>query len=330
MQRRRLVFRVIGNNRVGMGHIFRALTLAHELIDHDVTFFSDEASAKAVKEVVGNAYPVELFNSANIVKSILNFKPDVVINDILDTEVKDVEPLREQGIKVLNFEDLGEGAQFADLVINELYDQPKIEGDNILWGRNHFFVRDEFSDANPNQSVDKVDNLLLVFGGVDQHDLSKKIYQVVRNLCKKKGVRIFIVTGPGYSGYETFRREVEGDSDVDLTHATGVISRIMEKVQLAITSNGRTVYELAHMSIPALVIPQHEREKTHSFACEENGFVQLEPYVEGETEMTVVQILNDLLEDKKYRQALFNATTAFRFDKNKKKVVSRILYLFDS
>ena len=174
-----------------MGHIFRALTLAHELIDHDVTFFSDEASAKAVKEVVGNAYLVKIFNSASIVKSILKFKPDVVINDILDTEVKDVEPLREQGIKVLNFEDLGEGAQFADLVINELYDQPKIEGDNILWGRNHFFVRDEFSDANPNQSVENVDNLLLVFGGVDQHDLSKKIYHSVRNLCKKKGVKIF-------------------------------------------------------------------------------------------------------------------------------------------
>ena len=79
----------------------------------------------------------------------------------------------------MNFEDLGEGASFANLVINELYDQPRIEGDNILWGRNHFFVRDEFSDANPNQSMENVDNLLLVFGGVDQHDLSKKIYHSI-------------------------------------------------------------------------------------------------------------------------------------------------------
>jgi spore coat polysaccharide biosynthesis predicted glycosyltransferase SpsG len=330
MQRRRLVFRVIGNDRVGMGHIFRALTLAHELIDHEVIFFSDRASAKAVKELVGKSYPVETFDLAGIVKSILNIKPDVVINDILDTEVKDVEPLTEQGVKVLNFEDLGEGAQFADLVINELYDQPKIKGDNILWGRNHFFVRDEFSDANQNQSVEKVDNLLLAFGGVDQHDLSKKIYHAIRSLCKEKGVRIFIVTGPGYSGYETLRSEVEGNPDVDLTHSTGVISQIMEKVQLAITSNGRTVYELAHMSIPAIVIPQHEREKTHAFACKENGFVQLAPYAEGETEIAVGQILNELLEDKAYRQALFNATNAFRFDKNKKTVVSRILHLFDS
>ncbi len=330
MQRRRLVFRVIGNSKVGMGHIFRAVTLAHELIDHDVTFFSDELSARAVKDVIGNAYLVEIINSASIVKSIIDSKPDMVINDILDTEVKDVVPLRQKGIKVLNFEDLGEGAQFADLVINELYDEPQIEGDNILWGRSHFFVRDEFSNAKPNQTVENVDSLLLVFGGVDQHDLSKKICDAIRVICKKKGIKIFVVTGPGYSGYERFRREVEGDSAIDLTHATGVISRIMEKVQLAITSNGRTVYELAHMSIPAIVIPQHEREKTHSFACQENGFVQLDPYVEGETELTVVKILNDLLEDSNYRQALFNATTGFRFDQNKKKVVSRILHLFDS
>ena len=45
----------------------------------------------------------------------------------------------------------------------------------------------------------------------------------------------------------------------------------MEQSQLAIVSNGRTLYELAHMNIPAIVLSQHKRESTHSFAYEENN-----------------------------------------------------------
>ena len=41
MQRRRIVFRVIGNDQVGMGHIYRALSLAHDMTDHEVLFVTD-------------------------------------------------------------------------------------------------------------------------------------------------------------------------------------------------------------------------------------------------------------------------------------------------
>ena len=94
----------------------------------------------------------------------------------------------------------------------------------------------------------------------------------------------------------------------------------MENVQLAVTSNGRTVYEMAHMNIPAIVIPQHKREKTHEFACVENGFVPLDIYRENITEEEVYSVLVSLLDDPRRRYKLFNATCRFKFNKNKKKV----------
>ena len=53
------------------------------------------------------------------------------------------------------------------------------------------------------------------------------------------------------------------------------MSRIMERTPIAIASNGRIVYELAHMNIPGIIVPVNEREKTHAFANKKNGFFPL-------------------------------------------------------
>ena len=53
------------------------------------------------------------------------------------------------------------------------------------------------------------------------------------------------------------------------------MSRMMEGVDLAICSAGRTVYELAHMHIPSIVLAQHEREARHTFARADHGFAYM-------------------------------------------------------
>ena len=84
------------------------------------------------------------------------------------------------------------------------------------------------------------------------------------------------------------------------------------------------------MNIPSIVIPQHEREKTHSFACEDNGFIPLETYECGKTEMEVVLKLEKIIIDVKYRLRLFNNMVDRSFLSNKQRVVSKILDCLES
>ena len=325
IQRKRIVFRVIGNKEVGMGHIYRALSIAHEIVNHEVLFVTDAKNAVAVNQLAGYDYWLETYKPEEVVDRIIGLKPDLVVNDMLATSVDDVLPLQKEGIRVVNFEDLGYGAAFADLTINELYDVPQIPGDRILWGHKYFFVRDEFHDAHAHRFKARVSDLLITFGGTDQHNLSKCVLLSVYRLCKDRGVHIHIAVGAGYAGYDDLETLIQSlDGFVTLTRATGVISRIMEKCQVAITSNGRTVYELAHMNIPAIVISQHDREKTHEFACEDNGFISIGLYRERETEKRVVDALIRLLDDEAYRHTLFSKTTRFQFSKNKQHVIQLI------
>ena len=49
----------------------------------------------------------------------------------------------------------------------------------------------------------------------------------------------------------------------------------MLSADLIFTSAGRTIYEIASINTPAIVLEQNERESTHFFASEKYGFLNL-------------------------------------------------------
>jgi|TARA_Y100000294_G_scaffold68314_1_gene64699 spore coat polysaccharide biosynthesis predicted glycosyltransferase SpsG len=324
LTRKRIIFRVIGNEQVGMGHIYRTLSLAHEISDHEILFVSDQQNTVAVNQLAGYDYWLGIYDQKYIVENIIELKPDLVINDILSSTHKDVIPLQEKGIKVINFEDLGEGAKLANLTINEMYDEPLFEGRNILWGYHYFFMRDEFNHATPQKFMEKVDTILLTFGGTDQHNLAKIVYQEIKYICSERGIHIHIVAGVGYKNYQLLKKEINNEENVTLTRKTGVISSIMEKSQLAIVSNGRTVYELAHMNIPAIVISQHKREETHKFANKNNGFIHFCLFNKETNIKNIINIILKLIDDSSYRRMLYNNIEKHNFKSNKSKVLKLI------
>jgi spore coat polysaccharide biosynthesis predicted glycosyltransferase SpsG len=149
-------------------------------------------------------------------------------------------------------------------------------------------------------------------------------------LCRENQIRIVIVTGPGYRYIDKLGKELLTikDVDVEYTHAAGVMSSIMERSDIAITSNGRTVYELAHMNIPAIILSHHQRENTHVFAKEENGFIPIGTYDDREKKKKLSMALQRLVQDVDYRRSLFNKMSHFRFN-NKNKVKKLILNILE-
>ena len=320
LQRKKIVFNVIGNLKIGMGHIYRALSLAHEITDHEIIFVCNENDKLAVSAIASKDYKV--ISSSNILKNILEIQPNLVINDILNTNKNFILTLKQNNIKVVNFEDLGEGVKYADLVFNELYDIPVLDYKNILWGKDWYFLRDEFENANQNKFRDNVKNILITFGGTDQHNLTLK---TLKNITDSN-IKIKVICGGGYLYRDELDVYVKKFSNIEVIYQTGAISKKMENVDFAITSNGRTVYELAHMHIPSIVISQHKREDTHKFSILENGFINL-GVVTNDIEENIKNYVDKLLNDKEYRYLLYLNTTKFNFLPNKKKVLDKILEL---
>ena len=328
-----IIFNVIAYKEVGLGHLYRALTLASNLNTYQVILFCENKSLRIIRSISKKRYKIITYKKNNLLDKINRFKPALVINDILDTTQNYMKQLRMMKIKTLNFEDLGNGSRFANLVINELYDKPANLNKNVLWGHEYFCLRDEFLKKKPNKWGNKVKNLLVTFGGTDQHNLTSKVIDNIINICNQYKIKIFIVTGAGYTRIKSLQKKVDKlnkiNSQIFYTHASGVISEIMSKCDIAITSNGRTVYELAEMNIPSIVISQHKRENTHLFAHKKNGFIPIGVF-KGKKSMTNLRkIFLNLISDNDLRKDYYNKIKKTNFKNNKKNVLKIIKNLIN-
>lgn len=319
-----IVFRVIGSRLIGLGHIYRALTVAHELSENKIIFVIDKNNEDLLTNLIPKKINTYSFNKLKIIEGIVTLKPDLVINDILSTREKDIIKLKNKGIKVINFEDLGKGGKYTDLTINEIYDKPLNNNSNTVWGTDYFFLRDEFKAVKQNQFNKIVKNILITFGGSDPHNLTLKSYNLIKDICKKEKIRIHIVTGPAYKFLEVIRDETFNDTNVEIHNSTGIISKVMTQCDIAISSNGRTIFELAHMNIPSIVIPQHKRESTHSFSSLENGFILLGVYSKRFDDQDIKKYFKRLIKKNLFRSRMFKKMKKFNFILNKHKVVSII------
>ncbi len=95
----------------------------------------------------------------------------------------------------------------------------------------------------------------------------------------------------------------------------------MENCQCAISSNGRTIYELAHMHIPSIVLSHHDREDTHNYAIKDNGFIPIGIFNNKEKENLLMKSLTEVVENSAYRLKLYNSMKKVDFIDNKNRVV---------
>ena len=178
------------------------------------------------------------------------------------------------------------------------------------------------------EEKDALRDILITFGGTDMPDYTRQTLDTVEPLCRERGIAIRVVTGPGYAHRDELVRHIKalGNPLLRFEYATNIMSRMMEGVDLAICSAGRTVYELAHMHIPSIVLAQHEREARHTFARADHGFAYMgimRKFNAGRLRKVFVE----LIDEPERRNVLYQRQSRIHFEKNKAKVVSGILKL---
>lgn len=324
LHRKRVVFVVAGTRLVGMGHIYRTLQLAHEINNHEVIFICTRDSDLAAEVFTANRYTTLVQGEESLTDCVLAQCPDVVINDFLDTDAEYVDGLKARGARVINFEDLGSGARSADLVFNEVYGDPS-PAPNHRVGPDYFCIRDEFLSAPKRPFRGTPQEVLITFGGVDEENLTSRILSLVWPEASRRGIRLSVVTGPGYGHGAHLKTLIDriGSPLVLQTNGTKRMSEYMARADVAFSSAGRTLFELATMKVPAIVMACNRREETHPFASSHSGFCYLgchDRVSDAELVSTFVQLLDEPNRRLQMRQCL----ERFNFRDGKKRVLTEI------
>lgn len=269
MKNQKIAFYVNGNTKRGMGHIYRCLELADEFyIKPDIYYDINQTERELFGVTTHNIIAINGLNE--LFKNFEKKKYDIVINDILNTNLdymialKNCNPLK----KIINFEDDGEGAERADLVINALYQNPEII--QMKAGKDYYICAKTFMFYNPIEIKEKVKNIFISFGGADPQNYTDRLLEIIKKEKYKK-YNFKIVIGKAKENIKNLLKYNKIDN-IEVLFDIKNMPEIMSNCDIGITSRGRTGYELAILGIPTIAMAQNKREEKHGFVCHENGF----------------------------------------------------------
>ncbi len=272
--RRRIIFRVDGYKELGLGHIYNCLTLAEIMPEHELLFVTDSHHEEGLNKLKESGYPLKCIKSFDDIDAIIeSFDPDIWINDCLNTEKEYVLRLKKKINRVISIEDIGEGSRYTDATINAMYEDDR--RCNIFSGWKYVCLRDEFQKECPRKFSSKVETVVLMFGGTDPSNYNKMLYDIIDKIAEKYPYISFkFITGYGYDA-EINGIVSEPAKNIWIYPNVQKVTEYMKEADIAITSQGRTIFELAAMGVPSIVLAQNEREQTHTFAQMDHGFLNL-------------------------------------------------------
>lgn len=272
LEKKKVAIYVNGNNKRGMGHIYRALELADEFfVKPDIYYDVNQTDRKVFGKTTHNLIPVdgiaELFDQCKINQYTL------FINDILSTSIDYMIGLRRvlPNAKLVNFEDDGEGAIKADMVFNALFHDSELP--HIYAGEKYYISSKTFMFYEPIEIKKEVKRVFISFGGADPQNYSDRLLSIVSKDEYKK-FDFIVVLGRAKNNVATLL-EYNKYEHIEVVYDVANMPDIMSKCDMGITSRGRTGYELAMLGIPTISMAQNQREEKHGFVCNENGFTYI-------------------------------------------------------
>ena len=274
MERERVAIYVNGNNKRGVGHIYRALELADEFytkpdIYYDVNQTDSTVFGFTTHNLIGVDGIADLFDRCR------GRSYTLFINDILTTSIDYMIGLRSvlPGAKIVNFEDDGEGVLKADLVFNALYHDDELP--HVKAGERYYISPKTFLFYQPIEVGERVKRVFISFGGADPQNYSDRLLRIIAaDPSSYDNYYFTVVLGRAKLNVE----ELLGYNElpnVDVLYNVANMPELMSSCDMAITSRGRTGYELAILGIPSIAMAQNRREEKHGFVCDENGFTYL-------------------------------------------------------
>lgn len=272
LDRQRVAIYVNGNNKRGIGHIYRALELADEFyVKPDIYYDSNQTDPKVFGKTTHNLISVN--GIAELFDRCKENNYTVFINDILTTSIDYMIGLRSvlPNAKIVNFEDDGEGILKADLVFNALFKENELP--QVHAGEKYYISGKTFMFYNPIEIKDKVERVFISFGGADPQNYSDRLLAMISK-AEYSRCHFIVVLGRAKYNVEALM-DYNKYSNIEVLYDVSNMPELMTSCDVGITSRGRTGYELAILGIPSISMAQNAREEKHGFVCNENGFTYI-------------------------------------------------------
>jgi len=268
LSRKKILVRIDSGIKIGMGHVYNMLTILNHFRNDEILIVMQKNQNLGSHKFKENLYNVKSFSTNSELKKIIDdFKPNIIFNDILNTTENYMKNLKKFNSMIVNFEDIGNGRKFANLVFNPIFkDRKKLTQE--FYGGKYACVRDEFRIWKNLSLRKNVQKILISFGGTDVSNITKKTLSIIEK-NNMKNIEFTVILGHGFKYKNKIKQKIQqlrkNNFKIILVEKSDFLAQHIRETDFAIISNGRTVFEVACMGVPMLTVSVNDREKSHSF-----------------------------------------------------------------
>lgn len=274
MKIKKLTVLTEAGKQFGFGHISRCLSICRYFKDESISIdFIIDGDDSVLSLLDDQSFVLmQWLNNRSILQK-LEASSFILIDSlrISDDQIRDIEKLDAKIIyiddeKRRNVLDSGFVLDWTVLADKKKYFTPKKEGITYLLGSKYTPLREPFKINHRKVISKKIKTAFISFGGSDVRNLTPI---VLSTLCKNfPNLKKNIIVGPGFENTQAIKSEVDKNTTLILNASATEMSSLMQQSDIAISSGGQTLYELACLGVPtvAVLLVENAREDTEGWA----------------------------------------------------------------
>ncbi|WP_271808471.1 UDP-2,4-diacetamido-2,4,6-trideoxy-beta-L-altropyranose hydrolase [Clostridium beijerinckii] len=283
---KKIFIRADGGKSIGMGHIMRMLVLAEELRkEYEVIFLcrnnSNDKYLSGINKIESEKFKVILIDETNVIKDIIKIQnienAELLITDSYDVEEFYFDKLEKYFHKTIYIDDINICRINSDMIINQNINAKQYDYNTypnkqtkLLLGTQYILLRNEFRNFERTKLNEKVSDIMLTVGGMDDDYLTLKAIQALSEF----DVNLHVVIGGAFE--EKLTDEIcsfKSDRLKVISCKNAIMSEIMKKCDLAISACGSTLYELSVMQVPTIGIVVADNQISVAKYMEKNNMI---------------------------------------------------------
>lgn len=285
----RFLFRLDVSPFAGLGHLKRCLTLARELVDnHSEVFFLCRAQEIDLSNhIPPNICEWELMpwshapekDAQEVVRVCNSKRIDTVIVDHYRADEAYQDILYRNGIRWLQFDGQARCPIWADWLLNmspgacsSLYAEKIRKNAVLLLGPDYAILRDEFTNKGRRKDIkEDIRRILLTFGGGDDRGATVFCLEAIKSISEDVEIVVLL------NSANPQKNQIMQWCSITRNNTKAVldskeISHYLAAADLGITAGGTTVFEMAALGVPLLMLQIADNQVPVCRAWQERGY----------------------------------------------------------
>jgi spore coat polysaccharide biosynthesis predicted glycosyltransferase SpsG len=333
-----IAFCVEASQEIGMGHLMESLALADHFINLGAPLYfivnPYEPSRQELQKRGIAFVEYELDKIDDVIRFIKQKDVQYVIINHRKVSLNSLQRIHNENNIVVVIDQLGDKAIICDLLINKSlvskwlqYDFP-INQPLCCFGADYAILGDCYRKLHSKKNTFSKDRytVLVSMGGVDRTGATLRIIEALRQI---ENVSKEIVIGKGFAHMKQLNRLCERNNDPYFVFSFDVsdLSERISKADIVISAGGNTLFEMACVGTPGIVLWEDEHEYTQGVSFEKKGTV----ICIGNGIKTPINVISDsvrmLLKDSAKREKMSQCGKRMVDGQGKKRICSKIMEL---